>query len=80
MTRPAIIGGRFLEGADDQDQDAQVKSWLEIADTSVQPEKRIEHYKKAIARITQQAYWAPMFSYTSNYASHFRHNFRAVSR
>jgi len=64
----AIISVYFKGGSDDQDQDPQVKKWLEIADTSVDPMERKSNYSKAIKRISKQAYWAPAFSYSSNYA------------
>ncbi|MFM2481071.1 ABC transporter substrate-binding protein [Celerinatantimonas sp. YJH-8] len=64
----AIISVYFKGGADDEDQDTQVHKWLEIADASIAPEVRKQNYAKAIKQISQQAYWAPLFSYTSNYA------------
>ncbi|QMV13878.1 ABC transporter substrate-binding protein [Vibrio spartinae] len=73
----AIISVYFKGGSDDQDKDQEVKSWLEIADTSVDPEVRKSYYSKAIKKISQQAYWAPMFSYTSNYAFTSDLNFTA---
>lgn len=73
----AIISVYFKGGADDQDKDPQVKEWLEIADTSVDPKERQAYYDKAIKRITENAYWAPAFSYTSNYAFTSDLNFSA---
>lgn len=73
----AIISVYFKGGADDGDKDEQVKEWLDTADTSVDPEVRKEFYKKAITKITDNAYWAPMFSYTSNYAFTSDLNFKA---
>ncbi|KFF48940.1 ABC transporter substrate-binding protein [Gammaproteobacteria bacterium MFB021] len=58
----------FGGGADDLWQDPQVESWLETADTSTDPEVRRENYRQALARISQQAYWAPLFSYSTYYA------------
>ncbi|WP_242495061.1 hypothetical protein [Salinicola tamaricis] len=58
----------FGGGADDLWQDPQVESWLETADTSVDPEVRRENYRQALARISEQAYWAPLFSYSTYYA------------
>ena len=40
---------------------------------------RKENYSKAIARITKEAYWAPMFSYSSNYAFNNELNFKAYA-
>ncbi|MDW6003906.1 ABC transporter substrate-binding protein [Vibrio mangrovi] len=73
----AIISIYFKGGADDQDRDTQVKQWLETADNSVDPKVRQDYYQKAIHQITQEAYWAPMFSYTSNYAFTSDLNFKA---
>ncbi|WP_136487505.1 ABC transporter substrate-binding protein [Vibrio sp. H11] len=73
----AMVSVYFKGSADDGDKDAQVKEWLEIADTSIKPEERIEYYQKAISRITENAYWAPMFSFTSNYAFTSDLNFTA---
>ena len=36
---------------------------------STDPEVRKEHYRTALQRIADQAYWAPMFSYNTNYVS-----------
>ncbi len=73
----AIVSVYFKGGADDQDKDAAVEQWLETADTSVDPKVRNEYYGKAIKQITEKAYWAPMFSYTSNYAFTSDLNFKA---
>ena len=58
----------FGGGADDLARDQQVQEWLKIADSSVDPEKRKEFYKKALIRIAEQAYWAPLFTMTKWYA------------
>jgi peptide/nickel transport system substrate-binding protein len=42
---------------------------LDVADSATDPEKRIEYYRKALQRIATEAYWAPMFSYNTNYVS-----------
>lgn len=63
----AMVSQFFKHGALDDALDDQVLEDLTIADSSTDPDTRIEHYSKAIERITEQAYWAPMFSYNSNY-------------
>ncbi|RQW63523.1 ABC transporter substrate-binding protein [Vibrio viridaestus] len=73
----AIISVYFKGGADDEDKDPAVEKWLETADTSVDQKVRDEYYGKAIKQITEKAYWAPMFSYTSNYAFTSDLNFKA---
>lgn len=59
----------FFKGSgDDTARDPEVIKWLEIADTSVDPEVRKANYKKALQRIAEQAYWFPLWSYSTNYA------------
>ncbi|WP_340108976.1 ABC transporter substrate-binding protein [Pikeienuella sp. HZG-20] len=57
----------FKLGQMDDARDEQVKAWLDIADVSTDPEVRKENYSKALKRIAEQAYWAPMFSYNTAY-------------
>ncbi len=73
----AMTSVYFKGGADDEDKDAQVEDWLDKADTSVDPKVRQTYYDKAIHKITKNAYWAPMFSYSSNYAFDSTLNFKA---
>ncbi|MEI4233525.1 ABC transporter substrate-binding protein [Roseovarius sp. D22-M7] len=63
----AMVSQFFKHGSLDDARDDQVLADLEVADSSTDPDTRIEHYAKAIERITDQAYWAPMFSYNTNY-------------
>ena len=58
----------FKHDKADYARDQQVRDWLEVADTSVDPNVRKEHYAKALTRIAEQAYWLPLFSYNLNYA------------
>lgn len=64
----AIISNFFKLGPDDMARDEEVKAWLDIADTSNDPEVRKEHYAKVIEKITDQVYWLPMFTHVRNYA------------
>ncbi|WP_251977211.1 ABC transporter substrate-binding protein [Salinicola avicenniae] len=64
----AITSVYFGGGADDRWNDEQVQQWLQTADTSVDPAVRKENYRKALQRISEQAYWAPLFSYSTYYA------------
>jgi peptide/nickel transport system substrate-binding protein len=57
---------KFL--ADDVTRDPQVRDWLETGDTSVDPNVRKDAYKKALARIADQAYSLPMYSLPVYYA------------
>ncbi|MBY8976924.1 ABC transporter substrate-binding protein [Rhodobacteraceae bacterium NNCM2] len=63
----AITSQFFKFGDLDDTRDPEVRDWLEVADTSVDPEKRKEFYSKALKRIAEEAYWVPMFSYNTNY-------------
>lgn len=64
----AFAGNFFKGGADDTAKDPQVIEWLNTADTLVDPAERKKKYAQALQRISEQAYWAPMFSYSTNYA------------
>ncbi|WP_404420758.1 ABC transporter substrate-binding protein [Thalassospira australica] len=63
----AIVSQYFKLGNLDTAQDEQIKEWLDVADSSVDPEERKEYYAKALKRIADEAYWLPLFSYNSNY-------------
>ncbi|MEB8386620.1 ABC transporter substrate-binding protein [Rhodobacteraceae bacterium KMM 6894] len=63
----AITSQFFKKGSLDDAQDDQTKEWLDIADSSTDPDTRIEYYTKALQRIADQAFWAPLFSYNTNY-------------
>ncbi|MDH2434452.1 ABC transporter substrate-binding protein [Pokkaliibacter sp. MBI-7] len=73
----AIISAFFKGGADDIAKDADLLSWLSTADTSMDDKVRQENYSKAIQRITEQAYWAPLVTYSTNYAFSSDLNFTA---
>jgi peptide/nickel transport system substrate-binding protein len=60
----------FRLGADDQNKDEQVAKWLEVGDNTADPATRKENYRKALERIAEQAYWAPLFSYSKIYIFH----------
>ncbi|WP_296761442.1 ABC transporter substrate-binding protein [Sediminimonas sp.] len=63
----AMVSQFFKHGSLDDARDDQVLADLSVADSSTDPDTRVAHYAKAIERITDQAYWAPMFSYNTNY-------------
>ncbi|MCM2561652.1 ABC transporter substrate-binding protein [Lutimaribacter sp. EGI FJ00015] len=63
----AMVSQFFKHGSLDDARDDQVLADLNVADSATDPDTRVEHYAKAIERITDQAYWAPMFSYNTNY-------------
>ncbi|RPH49264.1 MAG: ABC transporter substrate-binding protein [Desulfobacteraceae bacterium] len=64
----AITGHYFKFSKEDFARDTQVRDWLMEGDTSVDPKVRKAAYSKALKRIAEQAYWAPLFSYVANYA------------
>lgn len=64
----AFDGVFFKGGSDDVTKDAQLRQLLETADNSVDPSVRKHNYSEALARISQQAFAAPLFSYSTFYA------------
>ena len=62
----AFVSYFFEFSEDDMARDPQVRDWLLEADTSIDSEKRKMLYKKALQRIAEQAYFAPLFTYVSN--------------
>ncbi len=64
----AFTGVFFKGGSDDITKDAQLRQWLEIADTSTDPAVRKTNYSKALESISKQAFMAPLFSYSTYYA------------
>lgn len=65
----AMVSQFFKHGSLDMTRDDQVLEWLDVADQSTDPEKRKEFYTKALQRIADEAYWAPMFTYNTNYVT-----------
>ncbi len=64
----AFTGNFFGGTTDDNARDPEVIKWLEIADTSIDPEVRKKNYKMALQRIAEQAYSFPLWSSNMNYA------------
>ncbi|WP_371708984.1 ABC transporter substrate-binding protein [Labrenzia sp. PHM005] len=63
----AITSQFFKHGSLDDARDDEVRDWLEVADTSTDPEERKAYYSKALQKIADEAYWTPLFSYNTNY-------------
>lgn len=63
----AMVSHFFRGGDQDDARDPEVIATLETADSSTDPETRKKNYAKALRRIASQAYWAPLFSYNTNY-------------
>lgn len=64
----AFVGNYFEGGPDDTAKDPQVIALLRTADSTVDKTERKRKYAQALQRIGEQAYMAPMFSYSTNYA------------
>jgi peptide/nickel transport system substrate-binding protein len=64
----AIASHFFKHGRDDYAMDEEVKAWLDKADTSTDPAVRKEFYKKALAKVSGELHWLPMFTYAKYYA------------
>lgn len=64
----ASLGAFFKGGPDDSAKDPGVMKDIGIADASNDPAERKARYATALKRISEQAYWAPLFSYSTNYA------------
>ena len=75
----AFTGNFFGGTADDNARDPEVIKWLQIADTSIDPEVRKKNYKMALQRIAEQAYCLPLWSANMNYAFTKDLNFVAQS-
>lgn len=58
----------FKNSADDLARDEEVNAWLEEGDTTVDSEKRLAAYGKALKKIADQEYWTGLWSYSYYYA------------
>lgn len=68
MDASASVSFYFEFGPDDLARDAQVRDWLVSADHETNAKERNELYRKALARIADQAYFIPLFTYGRIYA------------
>jgi peptide/nickel transport system substrate-binding protein len=64
----AILPYFFGGGANDYARDPQVTADVKQGGLVIDPEDRIKHYSAAIKRVTEQAYWLPMFTSVTQYA------------
>jgi peptide/nickel transport system substrate-binding protein len=64
----AFVGNFFKGGPDDTAKDPQTIALLQTADATVDKADRKARYGKALQRISAEAFWAPLFSYSTNYA------------
>ncbi len=63
----AIVSVFFAGSRDDPAKDKEVNAWVEEAATTVDKEKRLDLYKKALSKISGDVYWLPMFTYAKYY-------------
>jgi len=75
----AITSRFFKHGPEDYARDEEVKQWLDIADFATDPKTREENYAKALAKIASEAYWLPLWSYSTNYVFSSSLNFTPTS-
>jgi peptide/nickel transport system substrate-binding protein len=68
MDTSALAGFFFGGSPDDGAQDPELIEMIKAGDTATDPEQRKAHYKKALQRIADMAYWAPLFTYAKYYA------------
>ncbi|PWC12443.1 ABC transporter substrate-binding protein [Brenneria roseae subsp. americana] len=64
----AFVTPYFGGQGDDIWKDAEVTGMLEKADQVIDPKQRSAQYADLLGRISSQAYLAPLFSYSTNYA------------
>ncbi|WP_416414733.1 ABC transporter substrate-binding protein [Pantoea sp. App145] len=57
-------------------KDSELTAMLQKADATVDAQQRSEQYAAALGRISSQAYMAPLFSYSTNYAFNSELNFQ----
>ena len=63
------ITGRFYNFTEvDYARDEQVRDWLKEGDSIIDRDKRAAVYKKALNRISEEAYVLPLFTWVANYA------------
>lgn len=60
----------FRGSSDDITRDPEVMALLERGDNNTDPAARREAYAAAIRRITEQAFWAPLWTFPLTYAFH----------
>lgn len=59
---------KFFDGsAIDDARNPELTALLKKGDTTTDPAVRVENYTKALQLIADEAYWVPLWSYTSNY-------------
>lgn len=67
----------FTGGGQDYARDPELQAMVEAGGSSTDPDKRRAAYNAAIKRITERAYYAPLFTFVTNYAMSRGLNFKA---
>ncbi len=62
-----LLSNFFGGGADDLVKQPELIDWLTVGDTSTDPEERKAVYAKGLARIADEAWVVPMYSFNVNY-------------
>ena len=73
----AILPYYFGGGSNDYARDPEVEEAVKQGGLVMDPEERAKHYSAAIHRITEQAYWLPLFNSVTQYAFADNLNFTA---
>jgi peptide/nickel transport system substrate-binding protein len=73
----AFVGNWYKGTGDDVIRDPEVIEWITAGDTSIDPAVRKASYKKALDRISEQAYAVPLFTWVANYAYSKELDFKA---
>jgi peptide/nickel transport system substrate-binding protein len=64
----AIVPDHFLPESDRNfSQDPQVAKEVDAANATYDPEKRKQHFREALRRIAEEAYWVPILTFSANY-------------
>ncbi len=64
----AILPYYFSGGPNDYARDPQVEADVKQGGLVMDPNQRLQHYASAIKRITEQAYWLPLYTSVTQYA------------
>lgn len=75
----AIISVYFKHSKDDYCRDPKIKEWLDIADSTIDVQKRKNAYKQALTLIVDKLCWLPMYTYAKNYAYHKELDFKPTA-
>ncbi|MDF1790533.1 MAG: ABC transporter substrate-binding protein [Thalassobaculaceae bacterium] len=64
----AIVPVFFGDSPDDLARDPEVQAELKKAGSTVDTKVRLAAYKKALSKIADEAYWLPLWTFSTNYA------------